>query len=263
MAWPLGIIVPMQHPTPFSSFDPAAWRDAFARVAAAGYDGVELAITDPRLLGRSTVAEALEAEGLRLLSITTGQAAGLEGLSLSAADDGVRHRSIERIQAHMAFAEPFGAVVIVGSLRGADGDPDRLEESLRACAATNDVSLALEPLNRYESRLLNTVESALETIDRVGQENLGLLFDTFHANIEESDVAGAIEAAGAHLMHVHLADSNRWIPGHGHFEFRDVWPALTQIGYARSMVLEPLPRPNAEALLRAGDDLRVAWGTDA
>ena len=253
----------MQHSTPFSPFEPTAWRDAFVRVAAAGFDGVELAITDPRLLDRSTVAEALETEGLRLLSITTGQAAGLEGLSLSATDDEVRCRSIERIQAHMAFAEPFGAVVIVGSLRGADGDPDRLEESLRACASTNDVPIALEPLNRYESQLLTTVESALGMIDRVRRENLGILFDTFHANIEESDVAVAIESAGARLMHVHLADSNRWIPGHGHFEFRNVWPALTRIGYAGSVVLEPLLRPNAEALMRAGSELRVAWGVGA
>jgi len=249
----------MQDPTPFSPFSPAGWRDALTRVAAAGFDGVELAITDPDRLDRTAVAEALEAEGLRLLSITTGQAAGLEGLSLSSADGAVRRRSVERIRKHMSFAEPFGAVVIVGSLRGADGDPDLLVDSLHACASANDVALALEPLNRYESRLLNTVASTLEMIERVDRENVGILFDTFHANIEEADPAAAIAAAGPRLAHVHLADSNRWVPGCGHVRFDRVWNALADIGYARSVVLEPLPRPDADALLRAGAEIRSSW----
>jgi sugar phosphate isomerase/epimerase len=259
VAWPIGLIVPMQHATPFSPFDPTDWRDALGCAASAGFDGVELAIVDPHLLDRSAVAEALDAAGLRLLSVTTGQAAGLEGLSLSASDETVRRRTIERIQAHMAFAEPFGAVVIVGSLRGADGDLDLLEESLRACASFNDVTLALEPLNRYESRLLNTVAFAVQLIDRVGRENLGILFDTFHANIEETDPAGAIATAGKRLAHVHLADSNRWVPGYGHIKFADVWGQLEAIGYARSLVLEPLLQPSADALLQAGAEIRSSW----
>jgi len=253
------MIVPLQHPTPFSPFDPDEWRGALARVAAVGFDGAELAITDPHLLERSAVAEALEAEGLRLLSITTGQAAGLEGLSLSTSDDAVRRRAIERIQAHMTFAEPFGAVVIIGSLRGADGDLAILEESLRECASFIDVSLALEPLNRYESRLLNTIEETLQTVERVGSDNLGILFDTFHANIEEADQTTAIAVAGSRLVHVHLADSNRWVPGCGHVRFDEVWDALAGIGYARSVVLEPLLRPSADALLEAGAEIRARW----
>ena len=253
----------MQDPTPFSPFSPAGWRDALTRVAAAGFDGVELAITDPDCLDHTAVVEALDAEGLRLLSITTGQAAGLEGLSLSSADDAVRRRSVERIQAHMSFAEAFDAVVIVGSLRGADGNLDVLEDSLRACASFNAALLALEPLNRYESRLLNTVSSAVEMIDRVGRDNLGILYDTFHANIEETDASEAIAAAGDRLAHVHLADSNRWVPGHGHIRFSDVWAGLEDVGYARSVVLEPLLQPSAEALLHSGGEIRSGWRVQA
>jgi len=175
----------------------------------------------------------------------------------------VRRRSVQRMQAQMAFAEPFGAVVIVGSMRGADGDLDVLESSLRACASFGSVPLALEPLNRYESRLLNTAASAVEMIDRVGCSNVGILFDTFHANIEEPDPTAAIAEAGSRLLHVHLADSNRWIPGHGHVRFDAVWKALTDIGYARSVVLEPILRPSAEALLRAGSEIRSSWPAEA
>lgn len=254
------MIVPLQDPTPFSPFEPTEWRQALAEVSAAGFDGVELAITDPRLLETSTVAEVLEAEDLRLLSITTGQAAGLEGLSLSTPDDAARRRAIRRIQAHMAFAEAFGAVVIVGSLRGADGDVGLLADSLRECAAfNNSVALAIEPLNRYESRLLNTVDEVLAIVEAVGTENVGALFDTFHANIEEASIGESIAVLGDRLVHVHLADSNRWVPGYGHIDFTGIRISLERIDYRGGLVLESLPRPDANRLLGAGEALRRDW----
>jgi len=260
LEWPIGVIVPVQDPTPFSPFAPADWTTALSTVAGRRFDGVELAITDPCPLDSAALSEALEAEGLRLLSITTGQAAAREGLSLSSADDGVRERAIQRIEDHMKLASDQGAVVIVGSLRGADGDLDLLVESLRACAAFEpSVRLALEPLNRYESRLVNTVEDALRVIDRVGGENLGILFDTFHANIEEASPAASLIDTGDRLAHVHLADSNRWVPGFGHFRFAEIWEAMARIGYAGPTVLEPLPLPSADALLEAGEATRIRW----
>ncbi len=260
--WPVGLIVPMQDPTPFSPFQPEEWLHALDVVAASGFDGVELAITNPTLLEVAEVAEALEARSLRLLSITTGQAAGLEGLSLATEDQAVRRRAIQRICDHMTFAERFGAVVIVGSLRGADGDMELLHESIKECASFKpSVHLALEPLNRYESRLLNTVESTLALVGSIGAGNLGVLFDTFHANIEEVSISEAIALAGERLFHVHLADSNRWVPDSGHFDFAVVWKALEQLSYPHSLVLEPLLRSSADELLSAGRKLKATWGS--
>ncbi|UCF10784.1 MAG: sugar phosphate isomerase/epimerase, partial [Candidatus Bipolaricaulota bacterium] len=262
VSWPLGLIVPLQNATPFSPFAPREWREAMRRVKDAGFDGVELAITDPDRVDHSSVAKALDADGLRLLSITTGQAAALEGLSLSSSDDGVRHRAVERIERHMFLAASFDAVVIVGSLRGADGDRTLLTDSLRRCAALNpEIKLAFEPLNRYESRLVNTVEESLRLLDDVGADNLGLLFDTFHANIEEPSVEAALQRAGERLFHVHLADSNRWVPGHGHTDFRGVWQALERIDYRSGLIVEALPRPEDGALLSCGMGLRSSWET--
>lgn len=250
----------MQDPTPFSPFRPDEWQQALDVVAASGFDGVELAITNPTLLEVEEVAEALESRGLRLLSITTGQAAGLEGLSLSADDQDVRRGAVTRICDHMTFAERFGAVVIVGSLRGADGNLDLLRDSLAECAASRpSVNIALEPLNRYESRLLNSIESTVALIESMGTGNLGVLFDTFHANIEEVSIPAAIACAGDRLVHVHLADSNRWVPGFGHFEFTQVWNALQQVSYRHSIVLEPLPLPSVNELLAAGGRLKAEW----
>jgi sugar phosphate isomerase/epimerase len=138
-----------------------------------------------------------------------------------------------------------------------------LVESLRECAAHRpSVRLALEPLNRYESRLIHTVEDAVSVLDRVGAENLGILFDTFHANIEEISIRDAIHRAGDRLVHVHLADSNRFVPGYGHLDFAEVWRSLDDVGYDRALVLEPLPRPSTEALLQAGRRLGLVAAAD-
>ncbi len=246
---PLGIIVPLQDPTPFSPFPPERWREALVEVARAGFTAVELAITDPTRVDQDEVAKALREVGLHLVSITTGQAAGIEGLSLSSPNEPVRERAVARIKAHMEFAKPFEAVVIVGSLRGAEGDRRLLVESLRECAAHNPgVRLAFEPLNRYETRLVNTVAEALELIEEVGAENLGILFDTFHANIEEPRFADSIRAVGERLFHVHLADSNRWVPGAGHLPFGEVFRTLKEIGYRGGLILECFPKPSPERL---------------
>jgi len=230
-------------------------------VSQAGYTAAELALTDPALLDSEEIARDLAAAGLRLSSITTGQAATKEGLSLSSPDEGVRRRAVERIQAHVRLAARFEAVVIVGLLCGIAGNPDLLVESLRECARCDPkVRLALEPLNRRESRLLNTVADALKVAHRVGQENLGLLLDTFHANIEEPDIGDAARVAGDRLFHVHLADSNRWTPGHGRLDFRPVWDALRDVGYDGSLVLECFPKPDAEAVLAAAGQIRSSWG---
>ncbi|MGY4707893.1 TIM barrel protein [Candidatus Bipolaricaulota sp. J31] len=248
--WPIGIIVPLQDPTPFSPFPPERWQEGLEEASRAGFTAVELAITDPTRVDCDEVTKALAKQKLRLLSITTGQAAGKEGLSLSSTDDLIRERAVARIKAHMEFARPFGAVVIVGLLRGADGDRELLVESLKECATFDrEVKLAFEPLNRYETRLINTVSEALDLIEEVGAENMGILFDTFHANIEEPDLAASIKAAGEWLFHVHLADSNRWVPGAGHLPFDEVFQALEEIDYRGGLILECFPRPSSDALL--------------
>jgi len=262
MPWRVGLIVPIQAETPFSLFFPGAWHHAPAAVKTAGWDGAELAIVDPDRLDAADLAAAFDAEGLPVFSLTTGQAAGLEDLSLASPDEGVRERSVARIKAHMRLAREFGAVVIVGSLQGADGELTRLAESLQACARFDpEVRLALEPLNRYESRVVNTVEAGLRVVDAVACENLGLLVDTFHANIEERSISGALRTAGDRLFHVHVADSNRHVPGHGHLAFEAVWEALAGLGYGGAVVVETLPRPSGEALLAVGRGLPRSWPT--
>jgi 5-keto-L-gluconate epimerase len=262
MAWHLGLIVPVQAGTPFSPFLPREWPGALSAARAAGWDTVELAIVAPDRLDAIELLSAVEAGGLPVSSLTTGQAAVMEELSLTQVDDAARERAVARIQAHMRLARSLGAIVIVGSLQGADGTRERLIESLRACAQFDpEVRLALEPLNRYESRIVNTVEEGLYVVDAVACENLGLLVDTFHANVEERSIPGALRAAGDRLFHVHVADSNRHVPGQGHLRFDAVWDALHGLGYRGAVVVEALPEPSAEALLAARQGLPRSGST--
>jgi sugar phosphate isomerase/epimerase len=97
--------------------------------------------------------------------------------------------------------------------------------------AGSDAEILLEPLNRYESRYLNSVPDCLAVLDTVDRQGTGLLFDFFHASIEEADIVSAIKLAGSRIRHVHLADNNRLLPGHGSIEWARCIDALREVGF--------------------------------
>jgi sugar phosphate isomerase/epimerase len=93
------------------------------------------------------------------------------------------------------------------------------------------VGIAFEPLNRYETSLLNTVEEGLSFIEKINSKSLGMLLDTFHMNIEKPSIEKSMCLAGDRIFHFHYADSNRNYPGHGHLDFKSVMRTLVDIGY--------------------------------
>ena len=120
-------------------------------------------------------------------------------------------------------------------------------ESLFECekvAKEFGVTLALEPLNRYETNFINTLDEGIEFIKKIGFQNVKILADTFHMNIEEVSVPGAIIAARDYLSHIHFADSNRYAPGDGHLNFRGIVDALVKIKYKGFITMEMLPKPD-------------------
>jgi D-psicose/D-tagatose/L-ribulose 3-epimerase len=112
-------------------------------------------------------------------------------------------------------------------------------------ARSAGVRLAVEPLNRFETDLVNTVEQGLRLCADVGADNVGLLLDTFHMNIEEKDIPAAVRAAGPQAFHVQVSENDRGTPGSGHIPWAEVVTALRDIGYTGSVVVESfLPTVN-------------------
>ena len=225
-----------------------------ADIAFMGYDGVELAIRDPMLVDVDALEALTREHGLRVPAIGTGQAWGEEKLSFTDPDESVRRAAIERVKSHVPLAARFNAVIIIGLVRGIikpgitqEQGMAWLCEALQECSTAANpfgVRLALEPINRYETTLVNSVAQGMALIDRVGADNFGLLLDTFHMNIEEPDILQSISTCGDRIFHFHVADSNRWYPGAGHLDFRGILSRLQSTGYDGFVSGEFMPLPD-------------------
>jgi len=223
-----------------------------------GYDGVELAVRDPGTLDRAALKGLVRSLGLSVPAIGTGQAYGEDGLSFTSSDASVRERAIQRVKAHIQLAREFEALVIIGLIRGrrtlgvSDAQTEEwLVGALRTCAASCPaIRLAIEPINRYETDLVNTVASGLDLVEKVAEENVGLLLDAFHMNIEEPSMTASIMDGRERLFHFHVADSNRWHAGAGHTDFFKILETLQRIGYAGFLSAEILPYPDPDAAAR-------------
>ena len=118
-------------------------------------------------------------------------------------------------------------------------------------------TLFLEPLNRYEDYLINTLADAVSVVEEVGSPGVAVIADTYHMSIEEVDCAQSIEQAGAHVQHVQLGDSNRLEPGAGHYDWPATLEALRRIGYQGWLAMEcGLTGPTGDVLPRVAQLLR-------
>lgn len=242
--------------TQFSAIAQGDLDNQFALLAELGYQGVELAIRNPEQLDRPQLAKRLERYGLELVAIGTGQAFVDEGLSLSSTEPDIRRQAMQRLQHHIDLAADFHSRVIIGLIRG-DGKTQFSETLFRqslaevcSYAQTQNIRLLLEPINRYETRCLNTASAALDLINQPGYENIDLLLDTFHMNIEEPSLEQALITAGTRLGHLHVADNDRYYPGHGHIPFNALVPILKQLNYSGYVSGEMLPLPDFDTACR-------------
>jgi len=260
----LSIVLSLQ-PTQFSALalqgNP---EDHFHKLKTLGYNGVELAIRDPSLINWNHLEEELNFSGLVVPAIGTGQAYVEEGLRFSSPSAEIRKKAIHRLKSHLPLAKRLQAGVIIGLLRGkVEKNEDFgkgyawMIDSLRACceaAEKEGIKLWVEPLNRYETNLINTIEEGIVLLDQICSKNLGLLPDTFHMNIEEPVIEESLRKANPYYKHIHFADSNRWPPGFGHIDFKSILHLLNEIGYSGFISIECLPRPDPDEAARGAID---------
>ena len=248
-------VVPEARGGPFVFWDSiAAGCEAAAKL---GFDAVELFAPNAAALTADSAVVPVAACGLEVAAVGTGAGWVRSKLSLSDADPARCREAIDFVRDMIDAAATWRAAVIIGSMQGRCGDVrelpaarERLAISLTELAGEAEEAgceLLLEPLNRYETDMVNTVADGLKLLRRIGSDSVRLLCDVFHMNIEERSIAEALRSAGNAVGHVHFADSNRRAVGAGHIDYDPIIEALRQIKYEGYLSAEVLPLPDSNA----------------
>ena len=231
-------------------------EESMEKAAALGFDAVELFTASGNAIQSETLKILLDRFNLKLAAVGTGAGKVINGLTLTDNDSDIRKKAIAFIVEMMEFAAPFGSPAIIGSMQGnsVQGNSHShgiglLAESLHILdehAGSLGVKLIYEPLNRYETNLLNTLEDGAAIIEQNKFKNIQLLADLFHMNIEEGNPIESIQKNFPYIGHVHFADSNRRPIGYGHTQMNGIADALIASGYDGYISAEAFPWPDPE-----------------
>lgn len=253
MSNPIGIIS-MQYQRPFTARE----FPQFARWRAAGFDFAELLVPEPGELDLAATRQALADAGL---GVVLAARVNLDR-NLCSDDPARRQAGRDYLAYCVDTAHALGAATVGGPLYGnplvfAGRAPHPVDEALRQqredwCvegllaaaprAAQAGVRLAVEPLNRFETDIVNTTRQGVALVRLVGHAAVGLVLDTFHMNMEDDDIPGAIRAAGPHIVHFQANENHRGYLGTGHIAWTAVVRALADVGYGGTISLEPFRR---------------------
>jgi D-psicose/D-tagatose/L-ribulose 3-epimerase len=247
------------------------------RVKDMGLDFIEIPLMCLESFDPVAVRERLERVGLAAATSTVL----LAGTDITSEDPDVRAAGVTYLQdcvrATAAIgASSFSGVIYSQHVKQPPSRPGRrLWELSAEClrpvarlAAGHGVRVGLEPVNRYESCLINTCAQALELKEMIGADNVGVHLDTYHMNIEEKSFCEATRLAGADLLHYHLCENDRGVPGTGLVDWDGIFRALAEIGYQGNAALESFVdctdnmntwvwrqlAPDGDTLLREGVD---------
>ncbi|MFZ1879058.1 MAG: sugar phosphate isomerase/epimerase family protein [Gaiellaceae bacterium] len=219
----------------------------FEMLLDAGYDGVEIPIFDDEVDKYERLGERLGELGLTALGVTARTA----DTSPISSDPEVRARGLEATSSAVDACAVLGARTLCGPIEAPLGEfsgsaptadeRKRSVESLRAAAeyaATRDVTLVVEYLNRFEMYLVNCAADAAALVREVDHPNCRLMYDTFHAHIEEADPRAALRACADVLVHFHASENHRGTPGSGQVDWDTTFAGLAEIDYDGWVVVE-------------------------
>lgn len=228
-------------------------EESIYKAAHVGFDGIELFTPSADAVDAFMLQSLLKNSGLKLAAVGTGAGKVIHGLTLTDPNPDIREKAVTFITDMVAFGAIFGAPAIIGSMQGnvvAGVERQKALEwlaeglsSLAKHAETKGVQLIYEPLNRYETNIINSLEDAAQFISSLDRGNIRLLADLFHMNIEEVSLPESIRKFGNLIGHVHFADSNRRPVGMGHTSMNDISLALKDINYYGYLSAEAFPWP--------------------
>jgi D-psicose/D-tagatose/L-ribulose 3-epimerase len=235
-------------------------------IKKAGYDGVEIPVFEGDVSHFQKIGKVLKDNGL---SSTVVNVIPDEEHNPISPDPANRKNAVEHLKWVIDCSEACNADVICGPLYqplGVFSGSGATEEEIRRAievhrqagdyAQKANINLAIEALNRFEAYFLNLTDDAAEYTRMVNHPNVGILYDTFHANIEENDPAGCIGRNIDKIKHVHISENNRGIPGTGHIDFSAAFKALRSNGYDGWFTVEAFGRalPDLAAATRVWRD---------
>lgn len=221
--------------------------DLLPAIRNLGMDGFEIPMFDPAMLHAAEIRSAFEQSSLEC-TVCAILPAGINPIS---PDAGVRKRALDHLKQCVEMTASLGAKLLAGPLYApigycTDCRPtadewqwatqafQSLAETLDAC----DVTLSIEPVNRSETFFLRTAKEALALCHAVDHPRVGVTIDTFHANIEEKNLAEAVLSLRDHLRHMHISENDRSLLGQGHVDFPGIVEALRAIGYQGYLMIE-------------------------
>jgi D-psicose/D-tagatose/L-ribulose 3-epimerase len=221
-------------------------------IKATGYDGVEIPVFDGTPDDYRRLGDTLDRIGLERTAIS---AMGDPGMNLISPDAATRKAGVEFVKKAIDCSEALGAKFLSGPIHSTIGlfsgsgptaaEKKRSVSSQRAIgdhAAQKGVTIGLEALNRFECYLVNTMADLSAHIDEIGHPSIKAMYDTFHANIEEADPIAAYTKHVKNIVHIHLSENDRGVPGRGHVPWAETFAAIRKSGYDDWLTIESFGR---------------------
>ena len=212
-----------------------------------GYDGVEFPLFHTQEAVYAKVRSKLDSLGLKC----TGCTVAMPDKNPIADSSQVRQAGVQHIKDMLHMCQILGADVLCGPLcapvgglvgRGRNADEwKRAVEALKSVGPHADemgVTVAVEYLNRFETYFINTVADTRALVEEVGHPRIRMMYDTFHAHIEEKDIYKSAKACGKHLAHVHISENDRGVPGSGQVAWDQLFKALAELKYKNWCTIE-------------------------
>jgi sugar phosphate isomerase/epimerase len=236
---------PHLHPNDLSS--------TIAQAKALDYEGIEIFPRKASDIPVSDLQNLSSKHNLPVCVIGSGAGKAIYNLTLSDKNPYIRNEAVQYLKELVCISLKFNAMLVVGSMQGSESDDnereyaiERLKESLYILAhelQKEQLTLLLEPINRYESTLINTLDEGSKLIQDIGVNNIKLLADIFHMNIEETSLSNTLRNNIEHIGHIHYVDSNRLAPGMGHIVYDEIFNVLYEKKYSGFMSIECFDKP--------------------